>query len=91
MTLFQNLLTKISKKMVITFSIVLTIFLLIYWFQIRPSQIKADCQKESDDYYHKVFNLWDTDKDGLIQPDSIDWISKNAKRKYESCLHRNGL
>ncbi len=38
---------KISKKMVITFSIVLTIFLLIYWFQLRPARIKSACSLET--------------------------------------------
>ncbi len=79
-----------NKKIIIA-SITLIIFLLIYWFQLRPSQIKASCQTEADDYFERSFNRKDTDKDGLIRQVDIDWFTKRAKDKYNFCLHRNGL
>lgn len=72
--------------------IITTIFLFVFmWFQIRPAIIKNACQKESDEYIGRGFNLEDKDNDGLIPQKSIDWLNNHAKIKYERCLHRNGL
>ncbi|MEK7577676.1 MAG: hypothetical protein AAB492_03630 [Patescibacteria group bacterium] len=91
LVLISSLNRKISKKLIIISSIIVTIFLFFYWFQVRPAQIKTSCQKESDDYITREFDREDTDKDGLISQESIDWLNSHAKRKYERCLHRNGL
>lgn len=87
----QKLLLKIDKKIIIVGTLIVFLLTLFYWFQIRPSQIKASCQIEADDYFHRGFDREDTDKDGLIRQDSIDWLDKRSKSKYQSCLHRNGL
>lgn len=97
MTTFQKLISKINKKIIIVGTLIVFLLTLFYWFQLRPSQIKAGCQKESDDYFQKAFDREDASdyglrkNDGLIAQDSIDWIDKRAKSKYQSCLHRNGL
>lgn len=87
-TLFQS---KINKKIIIVFISLSILLFTFYWFQIRPAQIKASCQKESDEYYKREFDRKDIDENGLIPIDSIDWLNKNAKVKYERCLHRYGL
>ena len=91
MTKFQKLISKINKKTIIIVSLIIFLFTFFFWFQVRPSQIKADCQRESDDYIQREFDREDKDKDGLISEKSIDWLNNHAKRKYERCLHRNGL
>ena len=91
MTTFQKLISKINKKIIIVSTLIVFLLTLFYWFQLRPSQVKIDCQKKSDDYRQKAFDREDTDKDGLFPQDSIDLIDKYSKSKYQSCLHRNGL
>ncbi|KKQ24349.1 MAG: hypothetical protein US40_C0005G0023 [Candidatus Roizmanbacteria bacterium GW2011_GWC2_37_13] len=87
-TVFQR---KINKKIIIVFISLSILLFTFYWFQIRPAQIKANCQIESDEYYKREFDRKDIDKDGLILTDSIDRLNKYAKVRYEKCLHRNGL
>lgn len=93
MTNFQKLIAtfKQNQKYQIAVFIALLFLGWFYWFQIRPSQIKASCQIEADDYFQKAFDRKDTDKDGLIFRDDIDWLTKRSQSKYQTCLHQNGL
>lgn len=82
---------KTNKRIFIALITLSILLLTFYWFQIRPSQIKISCQQKADKYFHKEFDRQDTDKDGLLDQDSVDSIDKVSKRIYERCLHRNGL
>lgn len=79
------------NKKIITIFIIIFLLTLFYWFQIRPSEIKTSCQNKSDEYIHRAVDREDKNKDGLISQDSVDWLSNYAKKRYERCLHRNGL
>lgn len=91
MTTFQKLLSKMNKKIIIVGTLIIFLLTLFYWFQIRPSQIKASCQIEADEWYQKARDFNDEDKDGSIPFSTFEDIQQGMKNKYSFCLHRNGL
>ena len=86
--LFQR---KINKKIIIVFISLSIILFTFYWFQLRPSQIKASCQKEADEYHKRARDLNDEDKNGLVSFSVGKHINQITKDRYSFCLHRNGL
>lgn len=78
MTTFQKLIG-ISALIILTFS-----FFLFYWFQIRPSQIKAKCAIQAKDtaidlskYPNPMVNKFN--------------FTKKYEEFYKICLHVKGL
>lgn len=82
---------KMNKGIIIIGALIVFLFTLFYWFQIRPSQIKIECQKKADAHYNESLGLNDPDPPIRALKTSIDWANKSAKDLYQSCLHRNGL
>lgn len=66
-----------SKKYLFIVLIIILGFL-FYWFQIRPSQIKAECAQTTSE---AINTTRDSD---------VDWF-KWQKPFYEHCLHKKGL
>ena len=69
---------KIIQFIKIYYKIITVILLTIsafYWFEIRPTHIKAQCEKISQDYIKA--HPWIT--------------MTQATFKYTSCLHENGI
>lgn len=50
-----------------------------YWFQYRPSEIRAECNKRRQDFYNKI--------DYIVNPTS----QRNADARYTNCLNEHGL
>lgn len=77
----------INQKLALFISLTFAIFLLIffYWSQIRPTQIKAECQKKLSEKYSE------------LSKDTKDYLfftpagQKFYDRSYQNCLHRKGL
>lgn len=81
---------KPDKKILTILSILTILVLIFYWFQIRPSHIKASCQKEADEWRKSTFDR-NAGKDGLVSFSVGRDIDQGTKEKYSFCLHRNGL
>lgn len=58
--------------------ILLLITALFYWFQLRPSQIRADCMKKNLDYFSGKGNI----NAALAEP---------GDDFYKACLRGHGL
>jgi hypothetical protein len=62
-----------------------------YWFQWRPSEIRKKCLKISKEVYGQAVDVADEDGDGKIKVSEIERYQKWADRKYDNCLHEEGL
>ena len=62
-----------------------------YWFQWRPSEIRKKCLQISREAYLKNATDADEDGDGEIKVSEIERYQKWADRKYDNCLHEEGL
>lgn len=58
------------------FLVIALVGIAVYWFFIRPGQIKKECY----DYAYGTPNLGDTQ----------EWVTA-TKYYYEACVHRKGL
>ncbi|VVA43961.1 conserved membrane hypothetical protein [Candidatus Roizmanbacteria bacterium] len=90
-SLLQSFQRKVNKRIIIVFISLSILLFPFYWFQIRPSQIKASCQKEADEFEEKIRELNSGKKDGRIPWKTFKDMQQGMKNKYSFCLHRNGL
>lgn len=70
-------------------SLLVTLFVLgfaFFWMQLRPTGIRTECAKFSDDVKFAELN-----KSATKTPEVLDRIDKTATREYSMCLHRKGL
>ncbi len=71
--------------------IVIFIAGMFYWFQWRPSEIRKKCLQISREVYLKSTTDADEDGDGQIKVSEIERYQKWSDRKYDNCLHEEGL
>ncbi|MFH0864455.1 MAG: hypothetical protein V1858_05220 [Candidatus Gottesmanbacteria bacterium] len=73
-----------------------------YWFQLRPSSIRAACQIEADNEYQMLFDAnYQHQADGRIISKNNTWhvfsiedhkgLRDSAQEVYQPCLRRYGL
>jgi len=75
---FLNKIKKPSRKTWLVFGVILVVFFVFYWWQVRPAQIRSKCAK------------WAVEVNA-IPGDPSSYDTAGFKNSYPYCLHKNGL
>jgi len=66
---------------ILTLSVIFIISFVFYWYELRPAQIRKECQSYA----------WDKVKEAIQETNISDGFKDDVNFLYTNCIHKKGL